>query len=355
MEIGSIFEINPLDIFKSPIECGGRYPFDKDEDFKFEYYNTGRAAIESLLVFLKAQGHSKVWMPSFNCSSVREAAERAGMEIKLFNVGRDLSFSLPEKVENGDIIYLVQYFGKVWDNSVYDNLDVVRSKGCVIIEDITLSIFSEKSGMVGVGDYLIGSIRKWLPITDGGFIASRKGLPNVTKSFAANDYTLYYFAAQVMKNEYLHNIKIDKQIFLDISNLGMKALFSDYTVREMSDISYRVIASTDFKEVAKRRNSNYDSLYSMLESVHQVRTLVKRENGMCPLGLIISVEDRDGLFKHLIANGVYCNIHWRPNESTAEFEDSSWLADHCITLPCDQRYGEREMIYIFETIKTYFE
>lgn len=354
MEIGSIFEINPQDIYKTPIDGGGKYQFDENGDYKFDYYNTGRAAIESLLVYLKRKGYERVWMPSFNCSSVREAAERAKIKIALFNVCKDLSFTLPEEANNGDIIYLVQFFGKTWNDIVCNKLDDLRKEGCIIIEDITLSIFSERQGKVGLGDYLIGSIRKWLPITDGGFIASSNELPESEKSFASNDYTLYYFAAQVMKNEYLHNKGIDKQVFLDISNLGMKSLFSDYTIREMSDISYRVIASTDFNEVAKLRNFNYDCLYSMLESVPQVKALVKREDGMCPLGMIISVEDRDGLFKHLIANGVYCNIHWRPNESTAEFDDSSWLSEHCITLPCDQRYGKEEMSYIVETINKYF-
>lgn len=354
MEIGSIFEIDPRDIFCEPKYSLTAYPFNEDS-LNFSYFNTGRSAIEALLSYLKFCGNERIWLPSFNCSSVRDAAERAGMEVCLYKVHRNLlvDTGFNDHVSDKDIVYFVNFFGKLELDSTYAKIAVLKQQGILVVEDLTLALLSENEHLC-FGDYIIGSVRKWLPITDGGFVASSKPLPEFEKEQASNDYTLYYFAAQMMKTEYLKDKKLDKQVFLDISNIGMKALFSDYKIRSMSAISERIIMATDMRKTADTRIANYDMLYAALQGVQEVELLVERQDGMCPLGILISVENRDELFRHLIANGIYCNIHWRPNDSTAAYSDSNYLAEHCLTIPCDQRYGKEEMQYISKTIKSFF-
>lgn len=354
MEIGSIFEVDAKDLFKEPSHELTDYPFCSSP-YSFSYFNTGRAAIESLLHDLKGNGIERIWLPSFNCSSVYDAAKRAGMNVNLYPVGRDLLIDTAffSEVEKKDIIYLVNFFGKLETETTYSKIKELQKAGITVIEDLTLALLSRNAN-IGFGNYIIGSIRKWLPITDGGFIASRRELPEYHKADAANDYTLYYFAAQLMKSEYLKDCNLDKQVFLKISNMGMEALFSDYTIRKMSVLSERVIGSTSLQDVAEMRIKNYDMLYDMLSSIPQVRCLIDRKDGMCPLGMILAVDDRDNFFKYLISKGIYCNIHWRPNESSLQYGDSSYLSEHCLTIPCDQRYGEEEMKYIYKTVKDYY-
>lgn len=360
MEIGSIIEIDVRDLFNKSLKEEIRFPFMGVDDYNVDFYNTGRAAIEVLLTTLKQQGKTRVWLPAFNCSSVYESALRVGMDVKLYPVNRDLSipcsFIREVGVESTDIFYVVQFFGSVLTNEFMNMVDTLKRESVCIVEDLTLAIFSVKSGFFGFGDYIIGSIRKWLPIPDGGFIASKLDLPVRSTMGAGYDYSLYYLMAQLMKTEYLKDNTLDKQVFLDISNEGMKALFSDYTIREMSSISRRVLLSFDFDAVAKKRNDNYDELYNLLSGIQGVNLLVRRYEGMCPLGMIISVEEkRDELFRYLISNGVYCNIHWRPNDCTQSFEDAAYLAEHCITIPCDQRYGSEEMHYIYTLVSNFFK
>ena len=353
MEIGSIFEIDPRSLFVDAKNEYGVFPFEGDKTWNFSYFNTGRAAIEALLVYLKVQGKSKVWLPGYDCSSVLDAAKRAGISIELYAVDRQLNIDhqVFGEVQSGDILYLVNFFGK--SQETLGLVEEVRKKGVVIIEDLTLGLLS-KGVTVGFGEYIIGSIRKWLPITDGGFVASQKALPEFRKEQASNDYTFYYFAAQIMKDSYLKDTTLDKQQFLDISNQGMKALFSDYTVREMSSLAKRIVDSTNLEEVAKVRYNNYKYLYSLLREISELRLMVKPTEGMVPLGMVICVDDRDELFRHLIQHGVYCNIHWRENESTVQFEDADYLSKHCLTIPCDQRYNQEHMDYIYNTIKRYY-
>lgn len=355
MEIGSIIEISPKDLFKEHQVGDGVYPFEKGESWNLTYFNTGRAAIEALLTYLKKEGCNKVWLPSFNCSSVYDAAKRAGEDIALYAIDKNLliDYGVFERLQRNDILYLVNFFGREETEKTYEAIRKVKDNGVVVIEDLSLSLLSAGEN-IGFGDYVIGSVRKWLPIPDGGFIASQQCLPQYTKADAANDYTLYYFAAQVMKSQYLHDTTLDKQVFLNLSNKGMEKLFSDYTIREISEISKRVIDATNLNEVAEIRKRNYKYLYECLSNFNELKLMVEPSVKRVVLGLVICVENRDALFKHLIQNGVYCNIHWRENESTVQFDDSHYLSQHCLTLPCDQRYGTEQMNHIYKTIKDFY-
>lgn len=355
MEIGSIFEIDPRSLFVVPKEGSGIFPFEGTQQWNFSYFNTGRAAIEALLVFLKEQGKRKVWLPGYDCSSVLVSAKRAGVDIELYAVDKGLNVdcSVFEKVQENDILYLVNFFGKPELQSTLGLIRETQKNKIVIIEDLTLGLLSS-GNTVGFGDYIIGSVRKWLPITDGGFVASLNPLPEFKKEQASNDYTFYYFAAQIMKDSYLKDTALDKQQYLDISNEGMTALFSDYTIREISSVARRIVDSTDLNKVASERLDNYKYLYQLLSSISKLRLMVAPVEGMVPLGLVVCVEDRDTLFKYLIQNNVYCNIHWRENDSTRQFEDADYLSKHCLTIPCDQRYNHEHMEYIYNTIKRYY-
>ena len=355
MEIGSIFEIHPRDLFREPSIGDGKYPFETGGNWNFSYFCSGRAAIEALMRHLKEQGCRKVWLPSYNCSSVYDAVRRAGIGIELYKLGKDLWVDsyVFGRLQNEDILYLVNFFGRKEPDSTYEAIRKSKDKGVVVIEDLSLTLLSQGDG-IGVGDYVIGSVRKWLPIPDGGFVVSQKELPRFRKGNAANDYSLYYFAAQVMKGQYMHDLSLDKQVFLNLSNKGMAALFSDYTIREITEVSRRVIASTNFNEIASVRKNNYRYLYECLCDIKDIKLMVEPSAERVALGLVICVEDRDSLFKCLIQNGIYCNIHWRENESTMQFEGSRYLSQHCLTLPCDQRYGEEEMFFIYKTIKNFY-
>lgn len=355
MEIGSIFEIDPRSLFVVTKEGSGIFPFEGSQQWNFSYFNTGRAAIEALLVYLKGQGKRKVWLPGYDCSSVLDSAKRAGIDIEHYEVDRELNIdsSVFGKLQRSDILYLVNFFGKPESQNTLELVKAAQKKNIVIVEDLTLGLLS-KGEKVGFGDYLIGSVRKWLPITDGGFVASLKQLPEFNKEQAANDYTFYYFAAQIMKDSYLKDTTLDKQSFLDISKDGMKALFSDYTIREISKVAKIVIDATNLYKVAIKRCENYKYLYRLLSEVSELRLMVAPVDGMVPLGMVICVDNRDDLFKCLIQNNIYCNIHWRENESTKLFQDADYLSKHCLTIPCDQRYNLKHMDYIYNTIKRYY-
>mgnify|MGYP002855570627 CR=1 FL=1 len=356
MEIGSIFEINPEDLFSSnnrDIE----FPFMEKKEWNMQFFNTGRSAIES---FLNVNAEiQRVWCPSFICSSVIDAIIRAEKEIKYYPIDRELHINIEflHQIDfrKGDALYLVQYFGVSEPLDTIKIIEEFRSKGVLIFEDITMSLLSDKDSCFAYGDVVIGSIRKWCGIPDGAFIASGKYLPMIEKDKTAYDYTLYYFTAQILKSLYLSNPeKYDKEEFLSFSELGIKSLFSDYTVREMSEMSYKLLRTINWGGCCLRRHKNYELLYSLLQEIPEIKTLENCNSKVLPLGMFILTEDRDGLLNHLISKDVYCNVHWRQNVATEQFSDSAYLSRHCLTIPCDHRYEEKHMRYIYNAVKEYY-
>lgn len=357
MEIGSIFEINPLDISSNQGNEIPELPIAKRDHLFAQYFNTGRTAIEALLRRLKQQGCQNIWLPSFLCDSVRDAAVRAQMKLQFYRVETDLSVDITTiRAVEKDIVYVVQFFGKRINNDFLELIKKLKSRRIIVIEDISLSLLSYDYGFVGFGDYIIGSLRKWFPITDGGILLSHKEEMDYELADASNNYTINYFIAQILKDYYLKNGKKEdiKEIFLSYNDEGIHCLFQDYTLRSISRISTDLLRGLDYKKIQETRIDNYDYLNDLLNNIPQLKVLVDRHGTMTPLGMVILSEDRDALLKFLISKDIYCNVHWRNNQSTINYEASEYLAARCITIPCDQRYGHREMDYIFDTIRKFY-
>lgn len=362
MEIGSIFEIDPRDLFNlNKINKDAKntvcLPFMNGESWNCSLFNTGRSAIEALLKQLSIANGQRIdlWLPAFCCSSIYEAANRAGVNIHFYPVEKDLSL-LEHRLKSlnlteNSVFYCIQFFGAPLSENIIEIFRQWKKEGIVVIEDITLAAFSFKSFRFGFGDYILASLRKWGAMPDGAILVTKEILPEFDKAWAANDYSLYYFVAQLMKTCYLKDNSLNKQEFLDLSRVAMESLFSDYQIRDMSLISQRLFSNIDIDQMIDIRKRNYFFLYEQLQNLSMVKALVTPTADLVPLGMIVSCEQRDVLFQYLISHDIYCNIHWRQNQATEHFEETSWLAQHCLTIPCDHRYNEEHLQYIIDVLK----
>lgn len=88
--------------------------------------------------------------------------EGRGIGIELYKIGKDLLVysSVFWGLQNEDILYLVNFFGRKEPDSTYEAIRKSKDKGVVVIEDLSLTLLSQGDG-IGVGDYVIGSVRKW--------------------------------------------------------------------------------------------------------------------------------------------------------------------------------------------------
>jgi len=364
MEIGSVLELDDFVKYQIP-ENGNAFwlPFMRESvSYHTVLYQSGRNAIEDLLSFLMAEkGIKTVLLPDYMCGTVREAAQRAGMNICTYKVNRFYEVDRNELAslrQDDACIFVAQYFGKKMNQELVKQLKDWQAEGSIIIEDLTLSIFSKDDASVGFGNYIVGSIRKYLPIPDGGFLCSTSDeMPILPKTTVVSKYTDYYFAVQAMKKQYIDGGCIDKELkscYLGYYNLSIKELFSDYAIYPISDWSANYISQCDIREIVRKRQANYDYLYGKLEHIKGIEIQVKREGEFLPFGMLILTEKRNELLDYLISKEIYCNVHWRL-DGTDENPDMEYLAKHTMTIPCDQRYSFSDMDRIAEVIKEWME
>ncbi|MBQ8041133.1 MAG: hypothetical protein IJ274_14920 [Lachnospiraceae bacterium] len=365
MEIGSVLELEEWSLYEIVKQKKKFWlPFMGDnEKYETIFYQSGRNAIEDLLAYLKKERNiTKILLPDYMCETVKAAAIRAGISLEYYKVDSYFSYlpdEIEEKLSKETCLFVAHYFGKKPDEEVLKSIQKWKKNGTIIIEDVTLSLFSsDNDGKVGFGTYVLGSIRKWLPIPDGGFLASyTEKLPPQLCSTHVSKYTDFYFMVQAMKREYVKGGCVNKalkKIYMDYYGLSIRELFSDYKLYPMSEWTTNYLQNYDICEVIKKRKQNYDYLYEKIESIEGLTCKIKREEGYLPLGMVIETRNRDQLLQYLIEKGIYCNVHWRlePSENNP---DSNQLTKGCMTIPCDQRYGKQEMNYIVEALEEWYK
>lgn len=360
MEIGSVLELDEWELY-SILEQEKTFwlPFMKNKEYQSVFYQSGRNAIEGLLIFLKERkGIRKMLLPDYMCETVKDAGKRAGIFLEYYKIDREYCFS-PEEIEQklaeDTCLFVAHFFGKKLEKEILSRIEGWKALGTIVIEDITLSLFSsdEEQG-VGFGTYTLGSIRKWLPVPDGGFVTScSEELPEEITGTFVSKYTDFYLMVQTMKREYIQGDcqnKTLKKIYMDYYSLSIQELFSDYKLYPMSVWTRNYLQNYNIDAVVEKRMRNYDYLFAKLSKLEGMKLKVHREEGYLPLGLVIQTENRDELLQYLIRNDIYCNVHWRL-EASEENPELTFLAQHSITIPCDQRYGLEEMDNIVNALE----
>lgn len=356
MEIGSVIELESHQYYN---DCSSNIPFYLPfmgkKEWSTIFYQSGRNAIEQLVYELYKEKDEKILLPDYICGSVTQAVERAGVQYENYSLDINLEFCEEEidnlLKDNVRCIYIAHYFGKKIDSKKLESIRRWKAKGILIIEDITLSLFSKDDTGIGFGDYVLGSIRKWLPIPDGGFIATvGKKLPSDGKMKSISQYTFYYLLVQMMKREYVAEGCVNKElksVYMTYYRKAMENLFSDYTIRPMSDFSKNYLKNYDINQIIKRRIQNYDFLDKRLREDDRIRPIVIRSKNYVPLGMTVLCEKRDDFLQYMIKHNIYCNVHWiLPGRK--ENHVIKQLSSSIMTIPCDQRYEIRDMEYIVD-------
>lgn len=359
MEIGSVLELEPWDHYPFSEKSSSEicFPFMRNRNYQVRFYQSGRNCIEVLLKFLmKKNGIREIFMPDFVCDSVTAAANRAGISVTEYHVSEEYEISVEEleSIRSKDAcLYFVHYFGKKPSNTVLDFAKNWMRDGGIVIEDVTMSLLSHGEG-IGFGSYVIGSVRKWFPIPDGGLLASEsEELPDEPDPRRVSRYSGLYSLVQEMKREYVEGGEKNKElkkIYRDYYQLAIKDLFSDFTIYPMSDLSKNYLLNADFSRIFNKRASNYDYLYDHVKDLKGIKVKVIREEGFLPFGMVIAAKERDVILQELIKEDVYCNVHWKFEKDNPTDAFLS-LSSTSMTIPCDQRYDLHDVDRIINILK----
>ena len=307
---------------------------------------SGRTALETVLK--NEPTIKKAMLPSYCCDSMIEPFRRAGIEVYFYPVfyedGLRMDLDIPGDV---DCLLWCNYFG--FRNEMPD-LSCFIERGGIIIEDITHSLYSNKPSH-RQSHYLVASVRKWEPVLCGGYCASRTGpLTVFPDETPPSEFLKTKRTAMQMKARYLQgDTAIDKDTYLRLFSHSNHWLAEHYAGLTIDAYSENYFRNVDWKAHANARRKNALLLYEALENCADIRFLFESSRMDCPLFVPVLIEStkRDAVRQILIENQIYCPVHWPKPDSNCE----SNIYDIELSLICDQRYNDEDMLRIASVLK----
>jgi hypothetical protein len=347
-EIGSNFELVEDRYLTS--NMSRRLPWEGASEIT--YVESGRQALAVVEAELRSQGHTHLHVPSYLCDSMIYPFQSHGWTIAQLQVDNDLAVSptvLLAQVTAGVLLH-APYFGRQDSPAIQDALDALRQRGVVLVVDETHRVFSDPSP---VADIRVASLRKSLPLYDGGYVSGLSGPPHPALQRSPSDSEVAALRRTAMRS------KSDALASGD-DNQAYRALFAEAEhateIRtqpaHMSEESLLLLHRLDIDLIRRTREINSILLSETLCQSNRFRIINPPTEDLLPSHLVLETDDVSGLQQYLAGQRVYCPIHWPPSELL--LRTGNWPSRY-ISLPIDHRYSEPAMLRMAGCIKTFFE
>lgn len=370
--------LSPL--FLAPLSRRGTLPEPFGSRTVRTYYQA-RYAIWHALRALGIKPGENVAFPAFHCSAELDAFVHLGIGLRFYGIDDSLRVridSLESAIDDRTrALFVIHYFG------LPQRIDVIgelcRRKGLRLIEDCahTLRGFYGDRLLGTFGDVSIFSMRKLLPLPDGGALRINdpaidqpaeptagppcgRTLGEVRKSISRNLETQQGPLARVLRARVL------SPAFAALKAVGSRR-WSHPSRREdeyeflperihwsMSSLSRAILRSTLLDEVCRRRWENFHSLAGRLRPTTHVRPLaLEIPENLCPWVFPVLVDRPEAFVAHLLGCGIEVSEFWQrfhPAFPRNRFPAESALKERLLALPVHHQLGERHMRWIAETV-----
>ncbi|OUL35999.1 hypothetical protein BV372_08860 [Nostoc sp. T09] len=322
----------------------------------YELFSTGTACLillESLLNPSKIN-RLRLHIPSFLCMHF------VGKLKKIFDICwyRDLPTQESPDFQSlnplaGDLVLAVNLFGirqgKLWQDWQSQHQDII------LIEDHSHDPFSAWA-QESKAHYAIASLRKTLPIPNGGMIWSPQKMSLPQAICAESSASYKKLTAMLLKQAYLGGANISKHIYRQLEIESEIELETDFNYA-VSIFTSQILRSLNISEFRQKREINvkYFLNSSLIKNSPYWQPLFTSwPSGSVAFNSIIvcqSQEIRDALRNYLIAQNIFPAIHWQQTpEHSSKDPLAIDLSNRILTIPTDQRYCLDDIAYISEKI-----
>ena len=285
--------------------------------------NSGRFCLEYLL---RCRCYKKVYVPYFTCDTAVDPIKKLGIPYEFYHINSEYHIVGEISLNNGEALMYTNYWGL--QNTYCQQL--AAKYGQQLILDYTHSFYSKPIDRIDT----FYSCRKYFGVPDGGYLYT-----DAKANFEIAQDESYSRIASLIKR-----IDLSPEAgFQDFHSAS--AEFHKMPIKSMSKFTKRMMCSIDYKHAAQCRIDNYNDLQHQLGG----RML---NNGEVPMIFPYASETGQKLRKYLIENKVFVAKYW-PNVDEWSGNDSleTWMANHILPIPIDQRYGRKDMKRIIELIK----
>lgn len=297
------------------------------------FFATGRQSIISLI---EHERWKRIWIPAYFCYEVVDSIKQTGIEIAFYNdypLANDENTIQRINFKEGDVLLRVNYFG-LRDFRSNKNISVP------VIEDHSHDLLGHWA-LFSDAEWCIASLRKSLPLAEGGMLWSPKHLklPIVYRSKENEVIAEKRWKAMGMKRDYLAGVMVEKEEFRKLY-LETEELLDTLAPCTLSnyDMDYLGKLNINTWYSAKKKN------WRLLRDVGGLNVLLP-ENDFCNVfSLIIllkNAEERNRVCHCLIKSNIYPAILWNlPEDANDEIKDFS---KQMLSIHCDGRYNIKEI------------
>jgi len=308
-----------------------------------QFYADGRQAIQHLVVFRKWE---RIWMPEYFCYEIVNAIKETGVEVVFYPDAPglnddDLVKNIPFR--KNDVILRMNYFGM---RSRRDNSKVPVE----VIEDHSHDLIGDWSTKSNA-DWCIASLRKTLPIPEGGMLWSPKKheMPvSPLQTDENNKLTSKRWDAMKLKMEYIDKGIGDKETFRRMY-IETEEDFEKLPVSDLTSECKEYLRYFDVKRWTNVKNENWRQLSKIKSDGIQI---LYPENPDCNMFsfvfLLESEQLRNRVKTYLINNNLYPVVLWNLREEITGH--ASEFSKRMVSIPCDGRYNADDMTVMKEIL-----
>lgn len=335
--------MSPTTVVPERWETGSDFELTQDagraalpwDDHAHSLWATGRDAMRGLLEWGRAAlGWRRLLMPSYFCQEVVGSTLRS-IPIELYRWAPTEPPTVEVKASAGDVVFVAAMFGASPAVSVADDVPV--------IEDHSHDLLSPHA-FESRADYAVASLRKTLPLPDGGVLWSPTGrqvppAPPMTPDHA--QAVLRRLSAMTLKQLYLLGAAVDKDRFRAIGIEGERDL-SAGAISGISPFAQARLASLPINAWRTRRADNLAALRSALAGEERLRWLDVPFSGIV---LLDGGHTRESVRRALIDERIYPSVLW-PLEQPAVGgvpPEHVELSRRMLSIHVDQRYTGGDM------------
>ena len=307
---------------------------------------------QCIVALIRQYGWKRIWMPDYFCYEVIDTIKgQTGIKVKFYE-----DSPLHEvQVENlpfkeGDVLLRMNFFGL---REQRNNKRI----SCPVIEDHTHDPFGHWA-LYSDADWCISSIRKILPLPEGGMMWSPKGhnLDINLKSSEENEkIATTRWEGMEMKAAYLKGETVSKEDFR--KRYAETEEWFDHSEPTLIDDRSKkfVTKQLDINLWQGAKRKNWELLKSLINQ-DSCMVLIPEDESCTAFSLTLLMKtkaQRDVLRKYLIEACVYPAILWAVPDSASE--NSKDFSQRMLSIHCDGRYAEEDIRQIADILNKAIE
>ncbi len=322
------------------------------------FWGSGRDAFRALLNHGQmTRGWRRLWIPAYFCQDVAAAFVSTGIPVAAYSDGPqrpDIDWAGID-FQPGDVILRVNFFGL----RTLASAKPLQAAGFEVIDDHTHDPWSD-SARNSDADWCIASLRKTLPIPDGGVLWSPIGHVLPTAEAVTTERSLASLeklAGMLLKSLYLAQHHIGKDVFRRLALSGEEHIASG-DISGMPDWTRSLLGIFPVEDWRSCRQVNHQTLRGSLADLDWLQVLSAPTDSHCPFSGIVLFDTparRRYVRQNLIEAKVYPAVLWPLDAPVVAGIPPEFVgvSERMLSIHCDMRYGESDMLRVAELIRKF--